>query len=292
MMEQQSDDPFTDPSIAAATQSSSQDLALDMAGADDSDHRTGLLGAPEPPVAQPTLAHDGAAPSQGQQQAGQPQQQQLQQNGQKPNSFCGCLSLAFYKPYFDVDTEDIVERLRTVAIPERELEKNTFMSLMGERPDMYGPFWICTTLVFSMAVASNLSNWWEFKGQTNMWTYDFSKIVSAASLIFGYQALMPVAVWFALRYMGVQVAVVQTLTLYGYGILAFVPATALCTITSSLWLLQWLVMLAATAHSLWFVYANMWPWLSEQLGVKAFPVMATMAAAHAIFFLSLKIVFF
>ena len=87
MMEQQSDDPFTDPSIAAATQSSSQDLALDMAGAEDSDHRTGLLGAPEPPVAQPTLTHGGAAPSQGQQQAGQPQQQQVEPSKRSSMSF-------------------------------------------------------------------------------------------------------------------------------------------------------------------------------------------------------------
>ena len=90
---------------------------------------------------------------------------------------------------------------------------------------MYGPFWICTTLVFAMAVTSNLASWWAFKGTPALWTYDFSKIVSAASLIYGYQVIMPIAVWFFARYLNTPIAVVQTLCLFGYSTLAFIPAT-------------------------------------------------------------------
>lgn len=37
-----------------------------------------------------------------------------------------------------------------------------------------GPFWICTTLVFTTAIAGNLANYFQTVG-TNQWVYDFHK---------------------------------------------------------------------------------------------------------------------
>jgi len=54
--------------------------------------------------------------------------------------FCGCLSLRFYQPYFDVDTADISTRLMNALFYCRR--ENNFMTLIGDKPDAYGPFWV------------------------------------------------------------------------------------------------------------------------------------------------------
>jgi len=38
-----------------------------------------------------------------------------------------------------------------------------------------GPFWICITLVFTVAVAGNLANYFHSAGEHYKWKYDFHK---------------------------------------------------------------------------------------------------------------------
>ena len=70
---------------------------------------------------------------------------------------CGCLSVRFYQPYFDVDTADVTSRIAH-ALFYCKREEN-FLVFIKDKPDAYGPFWICTTLVFTVAVASHISSW-------------------------------------------------------------------------------------------------------------------------------------
>lgn len=53
---------------------------------------------------------------------------------------CGCLSVQFYQPYFDVDTQDVVNRLaQSVFFCKRE---ELFLNSINEKPDAYGPVWV------------------------------------------------------------------------------------------------------------------------------------------------------
>jgi hypothetical protein len=71
--------------------------------------------------------------------------------------FCGCLSVRFYQPYFDVDTVDISSRISCAMFYCRREEN--FLSLLKDKPDAYGPIWIATTLVFAVAVTSHINSW-------------------------------------------------------------------------------------------------------------------------------------
>jgi len=54
--------------------------------------------------------------------------------------FCGCLSVRYYQPFFDVDTSDVMTRIGSaVFYCNRD---QTFLSLVGDKPDAYGPFWV------------------------------------------------------------------------------------------------------------------------------------------------------
>ena len=53
---------------------------------------------------------------------------------------CGCLSVQFYQPYFDVNSEDVKKRLmHSLFFCKRE---ELFLTVIDEKPDAYGPVWV------------------------------------------------------------------------------------------------------------------------------------------------------
>ena len=60
--------------------------------------------------------------------------------------FCGWLSVRYYQPYFDVDTKDIFSRVYSSTIYCGQ--QDSFLSLVGDKPDLYGPFWVSFGLGF------------------------------------------------------------------------------------------------------------------------------------------------
>lgn len=53
---------------------------------------------------------------------------------------CGCMSVRYYQPFFDIETEDVTRRITTAAFYFRK--DDSFMGLIRDRPDAYGPFWV------------------------------------------------------------------------------------------------------------------------------------------------------
>ena len=70
------------------------------------------------------------------------------------------LSFEFYQQLFDVDTDTVLSRIRSASVPKKSFSfvDSVLRSRSRAGPDMYGPFWICATLVFSTAICGNLSN--------------------------------------------------------------------------------------------------------------------------------------
>ena len=57
--------------------------------------------------------------------------------------------------YFDVSTEDVRDRIINSLIPFNP----KFHDISHKNPDLYGPFWIYTTLVFIIAAAGSLAKY-------------------------------------------------------------------------------------------------------------------------------------
>jgi protein YIPF1/2 len=77
------------------------------------------------------------------------------------------------REYFDVEEEDIFARVRS-AITLR-----SFNEVLHEKPDLYGPFWIATTLIVVIIAASSLLNFFYHPAIP----YDFDKLSVAAFLV-------------------------------------------------------------------------------------------------------------
>ena len=64
-----------------------------------------------------------------------------------------------YRPYFDVDTSQVLDRVSHSFLgPFRP----SFMAATADSPDLYGPFWVATTLVLVTAVAGNYADYLSF----------------------------------------------------------------------------------------------------------------------------------
>lgn len=140
-----------------------------------------------------------------------------------PMVFC---SPAFYKSLFNIDTADVVARLRLALYP---FGTTQFLSVAGPNPDMYGPLWVCATLVFVIGASSNLASWVRFKPDDlqSLWEYDFTKVTAAMFTVFGWALGAPLVLWGLLQYVGVVSPALQLVTLlcvYGYSVAVFIPA--------------------------------------------------------------------
>ena len=63
-------------------------------------------------------------------------------------------NLQFIGKYFNVELEDIQSKLLCAINPMN----SNFHQLAEKNPDLYGPFWIFTTLIFLVTFTGNMSN--------------------------------------------------------------------------------------------------------------------------------------
>lgn len=108
---------------------------------------------------------------------------------------------------------------------------------LRDKPDLYTPFWVATTLWFALGVSTNVIAWWEhdpalvrqssriaihkLTASQTIWKYDFSVVASAAAVFYLTGVCVPGAVHVSLRCSSVQSSLVGLISLYGY---AMIPA--------------------------------------------------------------------
>ncbi|XP_012257386.2 protein YIPF1 [Athalia rosae] len=168
-------------------------------------------------------------------------------------------SIEYYQKFFDVDTNDVLERIIRSIIPRRN--ENYLQTHIRGKPDLYGPFWICVTLVFSIAISGNMANYLQTANSKEYhWRYNFHVVSIAATAIFTYAWLLPIALWGVLRWSAnqsddnnelleptVSLGLLELLSLYGYSLAIYVPVAFLWTIQIG-WL-QWLLVVTAALMS-------------------------------------------
>lgn len=194
-------------------------------------------------------------------------------------------SLTFYAQFFDVDTNDVVTRCWAALYPRRP-----FLDVIDGNPDLYGPFWIATTVVFILFLAGYMSQYLHQIGET-VSPYDFRLLSGAAGLIYGYTFVIPVALWGVLRWFGSEGAnVLECWSLYGYANLIWIPVALISW--SKLDLLNWIFVTAGFAWSGLFLVRNLWPVVNaaDQKISRVLPIIVV--ALHAGLAITIKFLFF
>ncbi|KAI4367854.1 hypothetical protein MLD38_016478 [Melastoma candidum] len=160
-------------------------------------------------------------------------------------------NVATYRPYFDVDTTDVLERIRESLFPF----SGNFNEKTASNPDLYGPFWICTTLIFVAASIGTFVTYITHKLKNEDWNYDINFVTWSAGLFYGYVTIVPLALYVVLKYFSAPAGLVQLLCLYGYSLFVFVPA--LCLSIVPLEIFRWVVAGVAGFMSASFVALNL-----------------------------------
>ena len=63
-------------------------------------------------------------------------------------------TLSFYAQFFDVDTAEVLRRGRAALYP-----RANFLDVLDGNPDLYGPFWIATTVVMILFLTGTISQY-------------------------------------------------------------------------------------------------------------------------------------
>lgn len=166
------------------------------------------------------------------------------------------------------------------------------------RPDLYGPFWICVTLVFSIAISGNLADFLQKSvdpEQSIKWHYDFHKVTLAATAVFSYAGLLPAGLygflWWASSGAGAAtLTFLELVCLYGYSLAIYIPVSILWLIQVSWW--QWICVLAGAGLSGYVLFLPIWPAVRDQAAKSAVIVMAVVIALHLLLACGFMLYFF
>ncbi|XP_076955802.1 uncharacterized protein LOC143630765 [Bidens hawaiensis] len=160
-------------------------------------------------------------------------------------------TIAAYRPYFEVDTSDVLERIKDSLLPFN----GSFNEKTASNPDLYGPFWICTTLIFVAASIGTFVTYLSHKLQHKEWNYDINLVTWSAGVFYGYVLVVPLCLYVILKYFSAPSTLVQLFCLYGYSLFVFIPAMCLSVIPDEMF--RWVITGVAGIMSALFVALNL-----------------------------------
>ncbi|KAG9018028.1 hypothetical protein FRB90_012587 [Tulasnella sp. 427] len=202
-------------------------------------------------------------------------------------SASGFWTVEYYQQFFDVDTKTVLMRCYAALVPT-----NDFVSdVCDSKPDMYGPFWTLTTVIFFLFVTTSLASSIGSYLSDKPYNYDFTLLSVAVGLVYSYGLGLPAALWALMRYLGVtEWGLVEWLSVWGYGMTVWIPVSLLCI--APIPLLRWVLVGIAAVLSGYFLVRNVYPVLAlaEQKSTRL--LVPLIAAIHLGIALTLKILFF
>ena len=186
------------------------------------------------------------------------------------------------KQYFDFDTDEILARVTSATVKGYA---GNFVEFLKGRPDLYGPFWIATTLIVVSTASGSFAQYLSGTGKS-----DVDKITASLFFFYGYVTLLPLAIWGALIYYRAPVPLTTLVCLYGYAMAVFVPTAVLCTIPITA--LRWALVLLAAAVSGTSLVMNLKQPFTQALQTKGTVCLAGVAGVHLALAFGLKLYFF
>ncbi|TKX24127.1 Yip1 domain-containing protein 2 [Elsinoe australis] len=215
-----------------------------------------------------------------------PQSNNSSRGGPGPTSSKHYLwTLSFYAQFFDVDTAEVLRRCWAAVFP-----RSNFLDVLDGNPDLYGPFWIATTVVVILFLTGTISSYLASTGRDH-YTYDFALLSGAAGLVYGYTFVLPLGLWGVLRWFGSESAnVLECWALYGYANLIWIPVALVSW--SPLTALNYAFVGVGFAVSVVFLVRNLYPVLSVSDVKTSKILLVVVVALHAGLAIAIKILFF
>ncbi|XP_029929618.1 protein YIPF1 [Myripristis murdjan] len=214
-------------------------------------------------------------------------------SGQKKNA--PFWTFEYYQTFFDVETHHVKERIIGSMLPWPG--KNFIHLYIRRNPDLYGPFWICTTLVFAIAISGNISNFLVHQGEPQFkYVPEFQKVTIAATAIYSYAWLVPLALWGFLLWRNnkimnlVSYSFMEIVCAYGYSLAIYIPAVILWIIPYEA--LTWCSIVVALCLSGSVLALTFWPAVRDDHPRVVIAVMSAIIGLNVLLAVGSKAYFF
>uniref|UniRef100_A0A7S0VBS6 Protein YIP n=1 Tax=Polytomella parva TaxID=51329 RepID=A0A7S0VBS6_9CHLO len=202
------------------------------------------------------------------------------------------LDIRWYRNYFNVDTDEVLWRLMASIVGAFGSD---FQKRLRFHPDLYGPFWISTTLVLIMTIVSTASfaikveKLWG-PSTTSLLPFQPTSLIASTILFYGYIFGVSTILYLLMLYSKTPLLLVSVWCLYGYALTIFVPATIFFIFP--VMFLRWTVLILATLLSGTIIRFNLESMLKEAAPCQVKTILRGVFCIHLGFGLALELIFF
>jgi len=194
-------------------------------------------------------------------------------------------SLDYYSQYFDVDTTQVLQRCFRSLYPV-----GLFEDVLNDNPDLYGPFWVTTTVIFTTFVSSSLAASIVAYMSNTPYVYKFATLSFAVFILYSYTFGSAFLVWAATKYYGCQPSLLNIINLYGYSMTAWIPVSVLCVMPFDI--VRWVLVAVAFGVTAVFLIKNLYAIISRADARTSRLLLIGILIGHAIFVVTLKLSFY
>ncbi len=134
------------------------------------------------------------------------------------------------------------ERIAATVLPNKD-----FFSLIAVNPDLYGPFWVPTTLIFVLFAVTTISESLQSVWGNTSYVYDLTALSWAISTVYAFVVFIPLILWGICAFYKVPLKLLELMNIYGYGLAIWIPVSFLCIINVEI--LKWVLVSVAFAST-------------------------------------------
>ncbi|CUM68405.1 uncharacterized protein PRCAT00006128001 [Priceomyces carsonii] len=226
----------------------------------------------------------------------------------------------FYSRFFNLNTDTFFLKIQRALNPLNKSSSPTETDQSDDEvTELYGFIWITGTLIFLMFVSStgsNLLSEWLHSDKKHKYEYNFDLLTKSISLFYGYNILFPLAFYLGTSYVvkfPERISLTKLISIFGYTNVLWFPITIinfLIVIFVSnkshhliLNVLEWVIVLASGLVTGLSNISKVSPIVmknclllndgnSSASNKLHLVVLGVMAAAHLVFTISVKAIFF
>ncbi|KAJ2811703.1 hypothetical protein FBU31_004582 [Coemansia sp. 'formosensis'] len=191
----------------------------------------------------------------------------------------------YWAQYFNVDSSDVVQRSFLAVVP-----KDSFLDVYNANPDLWGTFWIPTSVIFAMFVTASLSQSIAVALAGQKREYDFTMLSFAVFTIYTYVLAIGTFVYLATKYFGSQPGLMECFSVYGYAMAVWIPISVLCVLPFD-WF-RWVMVAVGFASSGFFIMRSVNQIVSRSNGKLHKGIIPLLLVAHALLVVVFKFRFF